>query len=224
MMKFITEEYLRDVYNEAPFDTYKLAEGQRLTPGARQYLSDKGIKMEDDVVQEKKKVTQVNDSKEGEISQKRKREKLCNRLKSIEALFFDTSRELLTLDIILAQKIISLGRKVTNIRKVVEGNSTLETIEVKECSGISKENFFDNIEDCFEITEFHIQLEKGKEILKLHLLRCALREVSLEISESYEHDESQTGNEIIKNVNSIINSISQMICITVGGERCQRKV
>ena len=103
-------------------------------------------------------------------------------------------------------------------------NSTLETIEVKECSGISKENFFDNIEDCFEITEFHIQLEKGKEILKLHLLRCALREVSLEISESYKHDESQTGNEIVKNVNSIINSISQMICITVGGERCQRKV
>ena len=186
MMKFITEEYLRDVYKEAPFDRYKLAEGQRLTPGARQYLSDKGIKMEDDVLQEKKKVTQVNDSKEGEISQKRKREKLCNRLKSI--------------------------------------NSTLETIEVKECSGISKENFFDNIEDCFEITEFHIQLEKGKEILKLHLLRCALREVSLEISESYKHDESQTGNEIVKNVNSIINSISQMICITVGGERCQRKV
>ena len=89
-------------------------------------------KRQDDVLQEKKKVTQVNDSKEGEISQKRKREKLCNRLKSIEAVFFDTSRELLTLDIILAQNIISLGRKVTNIRKVVEGNSTLETIEVKE--------------------------------------------------------------------------------------------
>ena len=73
--------------------------------------------MEDDVVQEKKKVTQVNDSKEGEISQKRKREKLCNRLKSIEALFFDTSRELLTLDIIFSHKIITKVRKYKKLEK-----------------------------------------------------------------------------------------------------------
>ncbi len=48
MMKFITEEYLRDLYRKEPFNTYKLEQGQRLTPGAAEYLSDKGIKLSDD--------------------------------------------------------------------------------------------------------------------------------------------------------------------------------
>jgi len=30
-MKFITEEYLRDLYRKEPFNTYKLEQGQRLT-------------------------------------------------------------------------------------------------------------------------------------------------------------------------------------------------
>lgn len=48
MMKFITEEYLRDLYRKEPFNTYKLEQGQRLTPGAAEYLSDKGIELSDD--------------------------------------------------------------------------------------------------------------------------------------------------------------------------------
>ncbi|MEG2936611.1 MAG: cobalamin adenosyltransferase, partial [Clostridium sp.] len=57
MMKFITEEYLRDLFRKEPFDTYKLNEGQRLTPGARQYLSDKRIELQDDVFQVIKKAS-----------------------------------------------------------------------------------------------------------------------------------------------------------------------
>lgn len=44
-MKFITEEDLRDLYKRQPFTNYDLQPGERLTPGARQFLVDRGIDM-----------------------------------------------------------------------------------------------------------------------------------------------------------------------------------
>jgi len=58
-MKFITEEYLRDLYRKEPFNTYKLQQGQRLTPGAAQYLSDKRITMDSDASKKDKKTTRL---------------------------------------------------------------------------------------------------------------------------------------------------------------------
>ena len=46
-MKFITEEDLRDLYKKQPFTDYDLREGERLTPGARQFLVDRGVDMYD---------------------------------------------------------------------------------------------------------------------------------------------------------------------------------
>lgn len=46
-MKFITEEDLRDLYKRQPFTNYDLQPGERLTPGARQFLVDRGIDMYD---------------------------------------------------------------------------------------------------------------------------------------------------------------------------------
>lgn len=39
-MRFVTEGELRDAWREEPFATYRLPEGARLTPGARQFLID----------------------------------------------------------------------------------------------------------------------------------------------------------------------------------------
>ena len=47
-MKYITEDVLRDVYRREPFTSYELEEGARLTPGARQFLADRGINMFED--------------------------------------------------------------------------------------------------------------------------------------------------------------------------------
>ena len=47
-MKFITEEDLRDLYKKQPFMDYDLQPGERLTPGARQFLLDRGINLYDD--------------------------------------------------------------------------------------------------------------------------------------------------------------------------------
>ncbi len=44
-MKFITEANLREFYKQTPFTNYTPGEGERLTPGARQYLIDMGFNM-----------------------------------------------------------------------------------------------------------------------------------------------------------------------------------
>ncbi|MEW9094758.1 MAG: cobalamin adenosyltransferase [Clostridiaceae bacterium] len=231
MMKFITEEYLRDLYRKEPFNAYKLQEGQRLTPGAAQYLSDKRIKINNDASKADKNVSkssqtetiQVETIKEAENSNLNLNKKLCCKLKSMEAAFLVTSSEILKEDIILAQNIISLGRKISNIRNVVDGKGTLEPINCKECTGMNSLNFTTELEDCFEITEFHMQLKKSNGILKMHTLRCAVQELQFEIIETYKSDDESLKNGIVSNVNSIINSLSQLICLAVGGKECQRK-
>lgn len=44
-MRFITEDELRGLYRQDPYTSYSLQPGERLTPGARQYLMDRGIKL-----------------------------------------------------------------------------------------------------------------------------------------------------------------------------------
>ena len=44
-MRFITEEDLKVAYKKEPFTTYDTKAGERLTPGGRQFLLDKGIKI-----------------------------------------------------------------------------------------------------------------------------------------------------------------------------------
>lgn len=226
MMKFITEEYLRDLYRKEPFNTYKLQQGQRLTPGAAQYLSDKKIKLDDDASKANKNVSQNNQAEivkqEGNINVNLNKKLSC-KLKSIEVAFLVTSSEILKEDIMLAQNITNLSRKISNIRNVVNGKGTLEPIYCKECTGINSLNFTTELDDCFEITEFHMQLKKCNAILKMHTLRCTLQELQFEIIENYINEDDDLKNRIIKNVYSIINSLSQLICSAVGGKECQRK-
>jgi ethanolamine utilization cobalamin adenosyltransferase len=225
-MKFITEEYLRDLYRKEAFNTYKLQQGQRLTPGAAEYLSDKKIKVDNDASKANKNVSQNSQAetiKEEGNNNLNLNKKLCYKLKSMEAVFLVTSSEILKEDIISAQNIINLGRKISNIRKVVESKCTLEPVYCRECTGMNSSNFTTEIDDCFEITEFHMQLEKSNIILKMHALRCELRELQFEIINTYKNDDESLKNKIIGNVNSIINSLSQLICLAVGGKECQRK-
>ncbi|QAT42369.1 ethanolamine utilization protein [Aminipila luticellarii] len=236
-MKFITEEDLRDLYRSEPFTTYEMEPGTRLTPGARQFLADRGINMFDDqpfvkkyVVTTSEDATNVKaEGKNPEAGQKKqiswKEKKLYCKMKSMEALFLSTGQELLSKDVFLAQSVINLGKQFAGIRAFAEGKGLGEVVCCQECSGMNGENFCEDMEDCFDITEFHMQLEKGKEILSLHKLRCALREVEPAIMEAYEDqpNEMKRSEEMIGKVNKIVNALSQMICSAVGGKECQKK-
>lgn len=274
MIKFITEEYLRNLYKKEAFDTYELKQGQRLTPGAKEYLSDKRVKLIYDSSETKSntcngKKSQVNNityrdavsyngntykennenytdkvnkgnkdledesvqinSKEEVVKQTSKinsklQKKLYYKLKSIEALFLVTSNEVLKIDVILAHNIVNLSRKLGNLKNFVIGKSNLEAIICSECSKINSCNITDDLDDCFEITEFHMQLEKGSAILKMHSLRCKLQELQCEIEDIYEDTNDVLKYKVIENINAIINLLSQLICTAVGGKECQRKI
>lgn len=247
MIKFITEKYLRDVYREEPFEVYTLKQGQRLTPGAAEYLSDKRIKITREDTESSIVNKKVSQNEETQIIQETPKEvvkeevvkeivkevksssfnlnkRLSYKLKSIEAVFLITSNEILKEDIIISQHIISLKRKISNVRNVIDGNGILEPIYCKECTGMDSLNFRDDLDDCFEITEFHMQLEKSNAILKMNALRCSLRELEFEIIDTYQSDDENLKNRIMGNINSIINSLSQLICLAVGGKECQKRM
>jgi ethanolamine utilization cobalamin adenosyltransferase len=223
-MKFITEMDLRNLYKAEPFAAYDIGSDTRFTPEARQFLIDKGIKtMEDqyDGIIEKKAdaPTPVQEKCVDWRSSK-----LRSKMRCMASLFLVTGEELLSRDVILAKKVMDLGKQFRDIQKVLDGQGSAGDIVCKECTGIKADRFSDDLGDCFEITEFHIQLQKGKEIAILHHLRSALREIEPAILEAYEgsDDQSNLCESIIGKINQIINSLNLMICLSVGGKTCQR--
>ncbi|GAB6085135.1 hypothetical protein [Alkaliphilus crotonatoxidans] len=218
-MKFITEAYLRDLYRREPFRTFQLNQEERLTPGASQYLSDKRI----DIVKEApcNEETASASQPEGLAVLNHNLQRLCYQLKSLEARFLVTGSEILKEDFILAQRVFDLGKRLSNIRCFLEGKGELKGIDCTECAGINSNSFYDDREDCFEITEGHIKHQRSREILNLHLLRCTLRELffwAAEINGAGHFLER----DVIKGLSAIINSLSQMICSLVGGKICQK--
>jgi len=226
-MKFITENDLRDLNKKEPFTSYEIEPGAKLTPGARQFLSDRGINMfVDDLCTKKNNANVKPLAAIPEKINKWKKKKLHSKMKSTEALFLLVGKELLSVDVFLAQSVINLGKQFSGIKNVVEGKGLAENLYCKECKGINANNFSDDLDDCFEITEFHMQLEKGREIIILNRLRCDLLEIEPVILELYEgsSDENELCKEVIGKVNQTVNTLSQMICSALGGGKCQRQI
>lgn len=225
-MKFITEDDLRDLYRKAPFTEYVIEPGTRITPGARQFLADRQIFLPDEEPVLTGRNISLQASKPGKPAKEKTAysKRLGVKMKSVETLFLLIAEELLSRDILLAQKIIGLKKCFTDIRKAIDGGTLCQSLTCEGCTGIKEDNFSQDLGDCFEITEFHIQLGKGKEIISLHRLRCSLREMQLDIEEAFENcNDTKQCDEVTGKVNQIINTLSQMICYTAGGETCQRK-
>lgn len=218
-MKFITEEELRDQYRKEPFTAYRLEEGARLTPGARQFLSDRGIAMVDSMPAPSKGA--AKSSRMSDIEKK----KLGCMLKSAEAMFLLAGEELLRGDQNLAQEVIELGKQLSRIKSSFAISGTADNLSCRECEGINEKNFSEELDDCFEVTDAHIQLKKGRDIVLLHRLRCSLRELEACILEMSEGRTEENGaiKDIVGKLNQIVNTLSQMICSVVGGKICQRK-
>lgn len=226
-MKFITEDDLRELYRKQPFTTYEIAPGTRITPGARQFLADRQIYLpdEDPVRIGPGQVKKETKAAPPESASAPCTGKLVLRIKSAEALFLTVAEELLSRDILLAQKIIGLKKNFSQIRALLESGKACEPLACEGCTGIREDNFDQDLDDCFEITEFHIQLGKGREIIHMHRLRCALRELQSDIQESFAGpEENEQCKVVTTKVNQIVNTLSQMICYAAGGEKCQRKI
>ncbi len=226
-MKFITEDDLRDQYRKEPFIEYEVESDSRITPGARQFLADRKIILFDaENPRKKPEAEKQKHLPSPPVPMDLCNKRLCIRIKSLGAMFLTVAEEMLSRDILLAQKVIGLKKSFSDIKNSLEDEAACDLLVCEQCSGINENNFSEDLGDCFEITEFHIQLGKGKEIISLHRLRCALREMEFDLREFFSgcDDEKEQCEEMIGKVNQIINTLSQLICYTAGGEKCQRKI
>ena len=216
-MRFLTEEDLRLLYRNTPFAEYHIEPGTRLTPGGRQFLNDRGIR----VCGERASARPVavgnaqaagNAQVAGPLlpaaptSPASSHELLA--LRRAQSIFLSTGAELLDYSVVTAGEVFELERLLAS---AAAGDFTREP-ECSACTGISAKNAGELLEDCFEITGFHAQLEAGKEIVRLHGLRCELRCLEAELFGGRK-----------RAVRIIINRLSQMICRAIGGTVCQRK-
>ena len=86
MFRFITEDYLKDLYRKEPFKEFKLNENEKLTPGGRQYLLDKGIKINSNLPTDSKKEEKIDETLIDE-NNKYGYKTITYKCKSIEASF-----------------------------------------------------------------------------------------------------------------------------------------
>lgn len=224
-MKFITEEDLRDLYRHQPFTSYELEAGARLTPGARQFLADRGINMfDDDLFPVKKPTNESTKAVKSEPKCGLKAKKCQCKMRSVDAQFLLTAEELLGKDVVLAQEVVRLEKQFSTIREALKGSGTISVPDCQECTGIKPDTCSQDLDDCFPIGDFHIQLEKGREILLLHSLRCTLRELEPELTEccAGECENIALCTEAMGGLNKIINALNQMICAAFGGKTCLR--
>ena len=219
-MKFITEEDLRDLYKKQPFMDYDLNPGERLTPGARQFLLDRGINLYDDDPFTNPGFKKADSKKAAGPIAGRKHRKYCSRIKILQALFLLTAEELMKQDVCMAQQVTELYRYFGNFRKAADGTCDAPDLGCTACTGINEDNFSQCIGECFEITEFHMCLEKGHQILLLHRLRSYLEEFDTDLPDML--GETDLQEKVSGKLNQIINTLSHMICSAVGGTECQR--
>jgi ethanolamine utilization cobalamin adenosyltransferase len=209
-MKFITEDDLRILFRREPFTSYDLLGGTRLTPGARQFLVDKKISFCDDPMSIKRKTFKPEEKKvETKEPEANKQVVISGMLelkkKTLQAQFLEAGLLLMERDVLLAQQVFDLERKLSDVGK----ESTEEDNTIQVCTGFHKDNIKEPFDDCFDISGFHAQSEKGKEIVMLHRLRCSVRELAAEAGDN--------------RFNPVINRLSQLICLEYGGKACQRK-
>lgn len=216
-MRFLTEEDLRLLYRNTPFAEYHIEPGTRLTPGGRQFLNDRGIRVCGERASARS-VAMGNAQAAGNAqvagpllpaaptSPASSHELLA--LRRAQSIFLSTGAELLDYSVVTAGEVFELERLLAS---AAAGDFTREP-ECSACTGISAKNAGELLEDCFEVTGFHAQLEAGKEIVRLHGLRCELRCLEAELSGGRK-----------RAVRTIINRLSQMICRALGGTVCQRK-
>lgn len=234
-MKFITERQLRGEYKQAKFSAYPLSPDEKLTPEARQFLTDRKISIEQKKPEERSQ--NISDDQpqyrppmvfegdlphrpptvfEGDLPPGYCPVKI--KFQWVLSLFLLTEAELIHIDPILAESISVLEQYLKTVMEAMEHDQTAIDLPLKCCTGIQQHNWSVEGIDCFEVSSFHLQLKKGREIIQLNYLRSSLRELIVEM----ERNNPLAAAKWKSNIFEVINQISQLICQCMGGDQCQR--
>ena len=233
-MRFITEEDLRQRFRRERFTEYEPEAGTRLTPGARQFLSDRGIRLtetENGVrpgngqtgfgkkeagsslkQNEQPKETEAEERSQGAHPAE---ELPCWQLElgNLQADFLQAGLDLQREDVLVSKEIFELERNLARLasgEEMAEGERRWEML-CPACTGIGPENCRKCLADCFEITVFHALSPNGRVVIRRHALRRRLRMLERELPDDRK-----------EMAHCIINRLSQMICHGFGGKICQK--
>lgn len=212
-MKYITETELRALYKSAPFTAYTIEPGVRLTPEARQFLTDRNIDLHAAPQQDAAKCPN------GEADAQESPCVLHARLQVVIALFLQVGGQMLQGDVLLAQKVLALSGQLRLLAANLQDTSGVPALPCEACTGISEENHSRDLGDCFEITEFHLQLGQGREIVLLHRLRCELR---LLVAEAMCKSDDVNREDLAGKLQQVINKLNQLICTATEAKACQK--
>ncbi|TGE33438.1 cobalamin adenosyltransferase [Desulfosporosinus sp. Sb-LF] len=220
-MKFITEMELRDLYKTGPFATYVLQPDTKITPGARQFLTDRRVTLVQAQCKDDKK------SNKDETRQTQGRANWCTlglrrRMDSIESLFLLIAAEVLHAgDTVLSEEVMALGKCFRNVQNAEYEQIAPENLQFWGWSEEEIKLRSDHMEKYVNIAQFHVGLENGKAIALLNYLRASLREVEPALLETYWNEEKQlcSRQDLIDTVNLIINILCMMMWKSSGGQK-----
>ena len=240
-MVYITEQNLRDLYTKQAFETFNLVEGERLTPGARQFLSDRQIEIIDptDVKPVKTATIQLDGSEEYGAAESAKAEetekatppaaaqqcseqeqvpvanseKLKARFCALQSLYLKQATELYPHNQVLANEIFDMECSLCSI----ECGSDLNILAPGTCSGMNAEDLKYPHRECFHMTRAILLADHGAEAAALHYLRGETYRFY------YDNAEELTQTQKVHTA-YLINLLSQMIHKTIGGTLCQRNM
>lgn len=219
MVVFITENKLREIYKKQPFKEYELKLEEKLTPGGRQYLLDKSIKIVD--YNEKKYSKEKNEIDEKSKYKDYKKEKLYYKLKNIEILILKESAKLIEKDIDHIRELIDLSKDILNLSLYIRNDEELNEISYKLCTGLNEKNIRENLDICMDITDIIMGLKDREILLGIYTILYELKAIQYELKE-LEDDKKQKI--IYENINIVTNKLNQMICKIIGGVKCQRTI
>ncbi len=244
-MVYITEQNLRDLYVKQAFESFTLVEGERLTPGAKQFLTDRQISIVDpmDVKPIKTATIQLDGSEEynqeQEPAEAEKEQETVQPAqepvqKCAEISFPGCAANscgerlgarfcaLQALYLKQASEIYAQNQTLANeifdmecSLCSIESGADINILTPGPCSGMSAEDLKYPHKECFHMTRAILLANHGAEAAALHYLRA----------ETYRfyYDNAEELSELQKvRVAYLINLFSQMIHRTIGGTFCQK--
>lgn len=136
-MKYITEYDLRTRFQQQPFVEYQLKEGTRLTPGAKQFLSDQRIP----VREESKNVQaymQISEDSNHEKDVVNNFESMITDTESLERKVLNQAKQSISEDVELTLQLIDMTAAISRIRDQLTQIST----NIQEGKNADRKNKF----------------------------------------------------------------------------------
>lgn len=216
-MRYITEMDLRDLYHEEPFTTYYLASENRLTPGARQFLTDRRIPYE--TVQGKKQEKKADEAlavEETESGPSWQQLKLWHTLEHAESFIMLTAEWFSRHgEHLAAEDFTALARTLQRTRLACEKGELPPALTFWNCTEAELHEKADNAVLPLSLEKLPEDEALRAKLLMLNHLRTYLQMLEPLVME-IQIWHRDTGPERYEGLMHILHSLNDVLCIMMG--------